>query len=228
MRSGLLTMALAGALVVGCASDAPASVVDQTQRYDETIDLPPHSPDGSAPLEQVLSDRRSGREYRDQELPLPTIGRLFWAGQGITDRAGHRTAPSAGARYPIELYAVTSTTLMHYLAEGHQVEQRHDTDMLASLAADAFGQDFVSTAPVVLVVTGVQARTEAEYGAVAGDLVNREAGHVAQNILLQATALDLVAVPVGGFDPARIARRLALPPGEEVLYLIPVGHPVGR
>ena len=173
----------------------------------------------------MLTERRSAREFSAAELDESTIGQLLWAGQGITDDAGHRTAPSAGATYPIELYALTETTFVHYLPAGHQVEQRPDTRSLDLLADAAFEQDFVNDAPVVLVITGIRSRTEAEYGAVGNDLMNREAGHVAQNILLQATALGLAAVPVGGFDPAEVARLLALQPGEEVLYLLPVGHP---
>jgi len=211
------------ALLTACASDAPGSVLDQTQRYDESIELPVPDTTGSVPLEQVVAQRRSRREYADEPLPLAMIGQLLWAGQGITDDAGHRTVPSAGARYPLELYAVTPEALMHYLPEGHRIEQRADDTTLSELGTVAFDQEFVSAAPVVILIAGVVARTEAEYGAIGGDLMNREAGHAAQNILLQATALDLAAVPVGGFDPADVGRLVALPPGHQVLYLIPVG-----
>jgi SagB-type dehydrogenase family enzyme len=113
---------------------------------------------------------------------------------------------------------------LHYLPEGHRVEQRPDGTTLASLGDTAFGQDFVGSAPAVLVVAGVDARTEAEYGALGPDFVEREAGHATQNMLLQATALGLAATPVGGFDPAAVAELLALPPGEQVRYLVPVGE----
>ncbi len=218
----VMTVALAG----GCASEAPGTVLEQTQRYTATIELPAPDRRGSLTLEQALAERRSIREYADVPLRLDEIGRLLWAGQGVTDDEGHRTAPSAGARYPLELYVVTPGDLMHYLPDGHRVEQRADTTTLDALADVAFGQAFVGAAPTVLVIAADPSRTEAEYGAVAEDLVNREAGHAAQNILLQATALDLAAVPVGGFDPSAAARLLALPPGETVLYLIPVGRPV--
>ncbi len=218
----VLSVALA---VAGCASSAPTSVLQQAERFGTATALPPADTAGSKLLGTVLAERRSLREFANEELPPDVIGQLFWAGQGETDAAGHRTAPSAGALYPLELYALTADDFAHYLPEGHRVERRGDSTSLQGLADLAFGQEFVSSAPVVLVITGVQARTEAKYAAVAGDLMNREAGHVAQNILLQATALDLVAVPVGGFDPAAIARLLALGPGEEVLYLIPVGRP---
>jgi SagB-type dehydrogenase family enzyme len=227
MRSArlLVVAATAMAMAMGCTSAAPTSVRDLTQRYTHTIELDDPQQSGPIPLEQVLTERRSAREFSAAELDLSTIGQLLWAGQGTTDDAGHRTAPSAGATYPIELYALTATTFMHYLPAGHRIEQRPDTRTLDLLADAAFEQGFVNDAPTVLVIAGVRSRTAAEYGAVADDLMNREAGHVAQNILLQATALSLAAVPVGGFDPAEVARLLALQPAEEVLYLLPVGHP---
>ena len=223
MRNALAVCVVISSLALGCASSAPASVLGQTVRYDEIVALPEPDLDGAATLEETLVRRRSQRDFAPGELPLETIGQLLWAAQGITDDEGHRTAPSAGALYPLELYALTATTLMHYLPSGHRVEQRADTTTLPQLRVAAFDQQFVSAAPAVLLIAGVLGRTQAEYGAVAGELMNREAGHAAQNLLLQATALDLGAVPVGGFDPPAVARLLALPPGEEVLYLLPVG-----
>jgi SagB-type dehydrogenase family enzyme len=225
MNRALSALVLVAVVTAGCVSSAPPEVMDETQRYSESFELAEPELSGFSSLEQTLEERRSTRDFTAEEVPLDTIGQLFWAGQGITDDVGHRTAPSAGARYPIELYAISASTFMHYLPEGHRVEQRTDTTTLSLLSAAAFQQGFVSDAPLVLVITAVPARTEAEYGAVAHDLVNREAGHVAQNILLQATSLGLAAVPVGGFDPADVARLLALAPGEDVLYLLPVGYP---
>ena len=221
--AGLVVAVVASILVLGCVADAPDSVTSQTQRFDDVIELPPPDLTGQMTLERALLERRSRREFAPVELPLATIGQLLWAGQGITDDRGHRTAPSAGALYPLELYAVTATEVFHYVPDGHRVERRSDSTTLALLDEAAFGQDHVSTAPAVLVVVGVDDRTEAEYGALASDFVEREAGHASQNILLQATALDLAAVPVGGFDPATVAQLLALPPGHEVMYLVPVG-----
>ena len=226
MGSALRTFVIAATLVAGCAAEAPDEVLQQTQRYPTVIELPAPELNGTRSLEESLHERRSVREYATTPLELDELGQLLWAGQGITDDDGHRTAPSAGARYPLELYAVTAAELMHYLPAGHRVEQRADTTTLGELSDAAFDQRFVGSAPVVVVIAADPARTEREYGAMAEDLVNREAGHAAQNILLQATALGLAAVPVGGFDPAAVARLLALPSGQSVLYLIPVGAPV--
>lgn len=211
-------------LTAACVASAPPEVASRSARFDGPMSLPaPITESGGPGLEGVLSERRSERDFGSQPVPLDVLGQLFWAGQGTTDSEGHRTAPSAGARYPLELYAITSNTLWHYLPEGHRAEPRPAADLLPALPRVAFGQEFIATAPAVLVITGVIARTESEYGALAERLMDREAGHAAQNILLQATALDLAAVPVGGFDPADLGELLLLAPGEEALYLIPVG-----
>ena len=228
MGSSLRTVAIVAIvamMLAGCASEAPTEILEQTQRYPTVVELPAPELTGTLSLEQALHDRRSVREYAATPLTLDEIGQLLWAGQGITDDEGHRTAPSAGARYPLELYAITTAELMHYLPAGHRVEQRADTTIMGALPDAAFDQEFVGDAPLVVVIAADPARTEREYGAMAGDLVQREVGHAAQNILLQATALGLVAVPVGGFDPATVEGLLALPPGHAVQYLIPIGRP---
>jgi len=73
-------------------------------------------------------------------------------------------------------------------------------------------------------VAAVPGRLSHRYGGKADAFVQIEVGHAAQNILLQAAALGLAAVPVGSLDPSRAADALALPPDQTVLYLIPVGH----
>ncbi|MGI9602159.1 MAG: nitroreductase family protein, partial [Acidimicrobiales bacterium] len=103
----------AGALIVllplmaGCASSAPPEVLDQTNRFDEVVELPEPILDGDVSLEEALTGRRSARTFGAADVPLDVVGQLLWAGQGVTDNGGHRTAPSAGARYPIDLYAIT-------------------------------------------------------------------------------------------------------------------------
>ncbi len=221
---------LAVALLVGsvaCAERAPDRVLDVRARFVERLDLPDPVTSGASSLEEAIAGRRSVREYADTELPLDVLGQLLWAAQGVTSADGKRAAPSAGARYPLELYVVTEDRIMHYLSDTHQVEWRPEIDRRPDLVDAAFGQSHAGAAPAVVVVAAVFDRMRLEYGAVADDLVNRESGHAVQNVLLQATALDLASVPMGGFNSADVERILALPPDHEVLYLVPVGYPPG-
>lgn len=190
-----------------------------------TLDLPAPTMQGDVSLEETLAERRSVREFTEEQLTLEEISQLLWAAQGITAEWGGRTAPSAGALYPLEVYVVTPESLYHYLPEGHRVDLLATGDLRRALADAALGQTMVADAPAVVVVTAVFARTEGKYGDRAARYVHLEAGHVAQNILLQAVAMDLGGVPVGAFSDPDVQQALNLPADHEPLYLIPVGHP---
>lgn len=224
-RRELITGLAAALLAGGCAKQAPAWVRGGQARYTRQIALPRPATAGPVSLEQAIQQRRSGRAFRPDPLPAGTIGQLLWAGQGITSLDGKRAAPSAGALYPLELYAVTPAEVMHYLPHGHRAETRSVPDLRPELQAAALGQPYVGAAPVIIVVAAVPDRTRRKYGSRAEAFTEREAGHAAQNILLQATVRGLAAVPVGSLDPSRAAQALALLPDQTVLYLIPVGRP---
>ena len=195
------------------------------------IALPSPRTDGPLSLEGALAGRRSVREFAPDPLALDEIGQLLWAAQGTTDpeRLG-RTAPSAGGLYPLEVYAATADGLFRYvpgLVVGrHAMERLRSDDLRPALRRAALDQAAVGEAPVVLVITVVPERTAGRYGEErAGRFVDLEAGHAAQNVLLQAVALGLAAVPIGAFDDAGVGSVLGLDTGEEPRYLLPVGRP---
>lgn len=226
----IVTVFAATALVLGaqsCATRAPDSVRDGHGLFTHTIVLPTPVTRGDRSLEEVLNQRRSVRDFAREPLSLGEIGQLFWAAQGITSADGKRTAPSAGALYPLELYALTDDTVFHYVPRGHRADVRDARPWREEMRRAVLGQDMTATAPVVIVVAAVPARTTQKYGRLADAFVQREAGHATENLLLEATALDLAAVPVGGVDAAAVAALVALPPGEEVIYVVPVGRPLG-
>lgn len=197
---------------------------DDTSRSLSASSLPTPDRVGSVSLEQLLGSRRSVRSFGPAPLTSAQIGQLAWAATGWNDDKGqHRTAPSAGALFPMELYVVTSAGISHYLPSQHALEPHMQGDKRAQLSDASLGQQVVRDAPCVIVLTGVVAKTSKKYGDRARRFIAMEAGHMAQNILLQATALKLGAVPVGGIDDAAVGKVLGLPDGEEVLYLIPVG-----
>jgi len=192
------------------------------------MDLPAPEFDGPVSLESALSRRQSVREYTDAELTSAEISQLLWAAQGVTRDWGGRTNPSAGGRYPLELYAVTSSGLFHYLPYGHRVELLSTDDLRDGLSAAALGQEAVRRAPAVFVICGVFARTAGKYGDRGVRYVYLEAGHVGQSLLLQAIALGLGGVPIGAFDDAGVRRVLNFPADHEPLYLIPIGPPASE
>jgi len=188
--------------------------------------LPAPQLKGTLTLEEALTKRRSVREFSDTPLTLTELGQLLWAAQGTTHPAGLRTAPSAGALYPLEVYAVTREGVYHYQPQGHRIGVHIQGDVRSALHAAALRQDPVLKAPAVIVIAAVYARTSQKYGAERSPrYVHLEAGHAAQNVLLQAAALNLGTVPIGAFEDNKVQQVLLLPSDQQPLYLIPIGHP---
>jgi len=222
VAGGLL---LGGVAVVASSSTPPSRVLAQAAR-DRVVVLPPPDPALTLTLAEALATRHSVREFEDRTPSVEQVGQLLWAAQGVTHGSGGRTAPSAGALYPLDVYAVTRGTLWHHLPDGHRAEQ---WDAPATLAAElgdaAFVQVAVSSAPLIVVITGTTRRTSGKYGFRAPRYVTLEAGHCAQNVLLQAVALGLGAVPVGGFADDAVRHRLGLRVEQTPYYLVSVGTP---
>lgn len=193
------------------------------------VSLPAPPVAGGMSLEEALAQRRSVREFAPGALTLAEVSRLVWAAQGATKPEG-RTAPSAGATYPLEIYLAVGEVkglaagVYRYRPGPHRLEAVADGDVRRPLAAAALDQQWMSRAALVVVIAAAFERTTARYGKRGERYVHMEAGHAAQNLLLEATALGLGATPVGAFDDAEVCRLLRLPDGETPLYLIPVGH----
>jgi SagB-type dehydrogenase family enzyme len=180
--------------------------------------------DGFMSLERAMSSRRSHRDFSPQALSLEQIGQLAFAAQGREPGGKYRTAPSAGATYPLELFLVTGDGLFHYLPEDHALEKRADEDLRGRLASAAWGQEFVGAAPLTLVFAAEYSRATHRYGQRGVRYVYMEAGHAAQNVHLQAEALGLGSVAVGAFDDASVADVLSLPEYLEPVYMVAVGY----
>ena len=192
----------------------------------QVTSLPEPSTKGPLSLEETFLQRRSVREFSMEQLSTNEISQLLWAAQGITDPHGFRTAPSAGALYPLELYVVLEGGVFHYDPNAHTLTRVNGGDLRSDLFSVSLKQEAVRNAPMILVVTAVISRTEAKYGrARSPRYVHLEAGHAAQNALLQAVSLGLGAVPIGAFEDTRVQEVLGLPADHEPLYLIPIGHP---
>ena len=200
------------------------------KEQERRISLPPVESIGEMSVAAAIELRRSMREFGRGELGLDDVSQLLWAAQGITDRDGMRTAPSAGALYPLELYVVAGTVdglvpgVYRYRPKPHELLLVARDDRRKSLAAAALGQHWVHRAPAVLVIASVYERSVHKYGERGRRYTHMEVGHVAQNVYLLATARGLGTVLVGAFDDARVRQVLDLPPDHEPLGLLPVGH----
>lgn len=222
----VVVIVAASLLMVGCVAGQQGTMPSTPGSAATPMALPSPQTQGQRSFEETLADRHSIREVSDEPLSEAEVGQLLWAAQGVTDPQGRRTAPSAGALYPLELYAVTADAVFRYIPVDHAIELVANDDVRARLRAAAYDQSPVGEAPLVVVIAAVPARTEAKYGPErAIRYVHLEAGHAAQNVLLQAVALDLGGVPIGAFDDAAVADVVGLRDGEVPLYLLPIGHP---
>jgi SagB-type dehydrogenase family enzyme len=199
---------------------------------ESNVELPQPRTKSTTSLEETLSQRRSIRSYAKESLTLGELAQLLWAAQGSTGPHGLRTAPSAGATYPLETYAVVGQVeglepgLYHYAPESHSLSIVKRGDIRAELSEAALRQSQVANAPVSLLIAAVYDRTTGTYGDRGQIYVHMDVGHAAQNVLLQATALGLGSVPIGAFRTRTVAALLGLPEGELPLYILPVGRPV--
>ena len=198
------------------------------------VQLPEADLKGSVTLEAAIGGRRSCRAFSDSPLSLRELGQVLWAAQGVTGRGGRRRAvPSAGGLYPLETFVAVGEGTVEGLAAGvyryvpqeHALEPSLEGDVRRQVAAAALSQDFLARAPADILIAADYARTAVRYAERATRYVDMEAGHVGQNVSLQAEALGLGTVMVGAFRDEAVARVFQLPERLSPLYLMPVGHP---
>jgi len=210
---------------VPCRAGA-VSELSEVKGIGDTLSLPEVKVFGTVSLEEVLSQRRSVRSFKDSDLELEEVSQLFWAAQGQTmeSKWRGRTAPSAGALYPLHVYAIWGNRLWHYEPSAHALELKAENITQEQLAGASLGQSAIREAPVCFIFTGDYEVTAVKYGERAERYVHIEIGHAGQNLLLQAVALGLGAVPMGAFQDEEVKKLLGFPEGEHPLYVIPVGH----
>lgn len=196
----------------------------------ETIQLPAPRFESLHSLESTIRLRRSIRDYTHKPLSLVEVSQLLWAAQGITTREGYRTVPSAGALYPLEVSVVAGNVqnlhagIYRYLPSQHELVITLKGDKRSPLSAAALRQDFIRNSAAVLVISAVSTRTSWKYGHRSDRYIHMEVGHAAQNISLQAEALNLGTVVVGAFDDDRVKQVMNMPDEEEPLTILPVGR----
>ena len=198
---------------------------------DGEIALPEPRLEGEVPVERALALRRSVRSFAPEPLSLNAVSQILWAAQGISDPAGLRTAPSAGALYPLEVYLVAGDVtgvppgLYRYEPRQHRLVLASEGDPRTGIVDAALHQQWIADAPAIVVLAAVYERSAGKYRERAERYVHMEVGHAAQNAYLQATALGLGTTMVGAFRDAELARVLGLPEDEKPLGLLPVGKP---
>lgn len=206
------------------------SVAVPREHGGPTVKLPAPIRQSQVSIEEAMSRRRSVREYRGDVMAFAQLGQLLWASQGQTSPLGYRTAPSAGALYPLETYAVVGRVegldqgVYRYEPAGHALTEVAKGDKRRALAVASAGQMWMADAPVMIVLSAVYERTTGKYGRRGVRYADMEAGHAGQNVALQAVALGLGATTVGAFEDEKVKAIMGMKKAETPLYILPVGR----
>ena len=194
------------------------------------IQLPEPRHDGEVSVEYALQMRRSVRSYKDEPLDIADISQILWSAQGITRPRGFRTAPSAGALYPLELYVIAGNiislppAIYRYKPDGHLLLKIKSGDHRSELSRAALRQSSIKKAPAVLLFCAVYDRITGKYGQRGIRYAHMEVGHAAQNACLQAIALGLNTVVIGAFRDAEVKKIADLAAAEQPQYFVPIGR----
>jgi SagB-type dehydrogenase family enzyme len=199
----------------------------------QTIQLPDISPLSDTTLHEVLKNRKSIRKYQNKPIKKETLSYLLWASTGISRTEGgyeFRTAPSAGALYPIETYLVVNNVeeidpgVYHYNIQNHYLELLKEGDCAVQTAQAALGQRMCADAPVVFIWTAIFQRMKWKYDQRAYRYIYLDAGHIAENLALTATSLGLGSCQIGALYDDEVNQIIDVDGTEEsVIYMSVVG-----
>ncbi len=189
--------------------------------------LPAVRLESNVSVEEALNTRRSVRQYKKEPLTIQEVSQLLWAAQGKTAGWGGKTAPSAGAIYPLTIYLAVGEVkelapgVYRYLSDNHELEKVLSKDVRKELTEAAWNQEYIQNAPVSIIVAADYEKMIRRYGKRGVRYVDNEVGHVGQNVQLQGEALKLGSVIIGAFEDSLVRSILGI--REEPVYIIPVG-----
>ncbi|MEM3399801.1 MAG: SagB/ThcOx family dehydrogenase [Candidatus Micrarchaeia archaeon] len=206
----------------------PGEKKGEEARVEGKVILPRVNYEGIS-VEKAISSRRSVRDFADENMTIEDLSLLLFAGQGITDEKGHRTAPSAGALYPVTLYVHVNRVsglkkgLYYYSPNEEALIPIRYGDFSGQIVEACVGQRWVGESAASIIVVADFGITREKYGERGDDYVYMEAGHIGQNVLLEAVSLGLGGVPVGGFDRRRMGELLGLDDKKTPVYVLSIG-----
>jgi SagB-type dehydrogenase family enzyme len=202
--------------------------------YQEGVmKLPPPKTEGTVSVEQAIKQRRTVRAFMAQGLDLNQLSQLLWAAYGITENSGFKRAvPSAGALYPMDVYVVVGKNsvkqieagVYHYEPKGHFLSLITQSDLRNVIARASLSQMWMAKAPLSLIITAEYKRVTVKYGKRGVRYAIIEAGHIGQNLFLQAEALGFKAGIVGAFHDKELIKIMNISPSHEPLLIMPIGY----
>lgn len=222
-------------LMMGISPECPADNPENGKVYT----LPAPSLKGTMSVEEALQQRRSRRQFMDRELSMEQLSQILWSAYGITAKrdgtpalkGGLRTAPSAGALYPLEIYVLVGNVkgiepgLYKYNSKDHSICCTISGDLRNEAGSAAYNQKMIKEAPAILIYSDAYDKSSKKYGARGKErYVFMDLGHSAENVYLQAEALHLGTCAVGAFSDEALKKLFQLPADEEPIYMMPFGY----
>jgi len=208
------------------------------KQYPDTPRIPLPEPEnhGGPPIWEILKSRRSRRNFAQKPISLDSLSQIIWACQGITRQlagTGLRTAPSAGALYPVETYLAVNHVselaqgIYHYPVHRHALERLKEGDYRKQISKAALDQKMCGEAAAVFIWTGIFERSMWKYRQRAFRYIYLDAGHIAQNLALAAQALGLGSCQIAALYDEEVNQILGVDgQAESVLYMSALGHPI--
>ena len=210
-----------------------AKKIQPFKKGEKTMNLMPPILDGKMSLEKAIKQRRIVRSFRDTRITVQQFSQVLWAAQGITGARGFkRAAPSGGALYPADIYAVVGENCVEDLTAGvyrytpkdHSVTKIAEGDRRRDVAIASLKQMWMANAPVLFIVTAEYDRICVKYGKRGIRYALIEMGHIGQNVFLQCRTMGLVAGIVGAFNDGKVAEIAGTARNHEPLVILPVGR----
>ena len=201
----------------------------------QIVNLPEPKDLSGMSFNEALLKRKSIREYSLEPIQLDQLSYILWAANGIRNREASqefRTAPSAGALYPIETYLVVSDVsdlnpgIYHYSVQKHELETLKKGKFTREMVRAGMGQEMLRKAAVTFVWTAIFERSKWKYRQRAYRYVYLDTGHIAENLALAATSLGLGSCQIGALFDDEVNLIIGVDGIEEsVLYMSTVGQP---
>jgi SagB-type dehydrogenase family enzyme len=181
----------------------------------------------------IINKRHTTRAFKNEPLSIMDLSQLLFGMSGLTrifPKFAFRTVPSAGALFPIEIYAIINDVsgieqgIYHYNIEKHELEYLKQGDFRKSVADACYGQRMIAKSAVNFIWTAMIERTRINYAERAYRYIYLDCGHLGQNFYLVAEALRLNACVVGAYYDDEINKILDLDEKKEfAIYMGVVG-----